>query len=542
MAMAQRVLSDPAMRRLFNYKDLRDLFTLSDEGGGVIETQSMLPEGSIYLNGDRDRPCDASADSAGISAAGAAGAAGSGSNDLGSDNGSVSFGDGDRFAPGGGGGLAYLAGQEEYRDPDAAPPGSSSDSAFVSSDEDARALRRPRGSDGAAGGQTAVLKALFGQGQLSGALSHDAAELPAQERALVRSHASKIAQRAAASLPSQATIELRLSPRRQKRGNGLHADDNGDTAESPLSEGLAESPSSGAHAVVTPDIIRRQAPKRALSPKFGRYGTAVIWWRGAETPGVGAEQPAFTCLAPCRGFVIKGTALFSCFSSGALTNHGTGNSALEIPFKQPLFSAATLFSTVESIQGEGIGLSHSQSVPSRLKKKDSTLGLRKVSADGTTSIDNESNNFAMRNPRRLSCQGLRALPLVRRSIQRDIIAPHSSLCRATSESSTTGCSALGASPDDAESATCEVVSSAQLVFLGALPSETPVRPLHSSVILQRMSARYAGERVNLNARPGSRTVGLGVRTLAVSHPTSSVDPSTGMSYQSLLRGIGRRTR
>ena len=189
MAMTQRVLSDPTFQRLFNQQDLRDLFTLSDGHSGAIETQHLLPEGKIDLEVKTG--------------------AGKGESELERNSSEVAVG-----------GMSFVAGQEAYVDPDAPPCSNDSgsddsDDIYVSGvgvDDDRpvqrKSSKRTRGTSGASGApQTAVLQALFGQGHLSGAMSHDFTDLPVSERKFIEQHAVRVARIAAQSLPSTRALD-----------------------------------------------------------------------------------------------------------------------------------------------------------------------------------------------------------------------------------------------------------------------------------------------------------------------------------------------
>lgn len=278
MAMTQRVLSDPSMQRLFNQQDLRDLFSLSDNGGGLTgratETQLLLPDGCIDL---------------------ASSAANDGAQSAQKVAGRESFS------------TAFLAGQEDYVDADACP--SDAEDSDASSDANVAAVRgRPSGGRGAP--QTAVLQSLFGQGQLSGAMSHDAAELSGAERSFIERHAARVAGRAALSLPvlERANVELRDST----------------SAAIPVDDVSIDDPRSNS----------QYQSRGTAATRIGRLSSRLLW---AGRPGgnswvistdVAAEAP-YVDYSRGRRMLIRSSQVASCFADFRLRSLPVAVSTVE---------------------------------------------------------------------------------------------------------------------------------------------------------------------------------------------------------------------
>ena len=268
MAMTQRVLSDPSMQRLFNQQDLRDLFSLSDNGGGLTgratETQLLLPDGCIDL---------------------ASSAANNRAQSAQKVDGRESFS------------TAFLAGQEDYVDADACP--SDAEDSDASSDANVAAVRG-RPSSGRGAPQTAVLQSLFGQGQLSGAMSHDAAELSGAERSFIERHAARVARRAARSLPTpeQASVD---STSAATPVNNVHA-------------GVE-----GSHSTSSASPDSQYPSRRTAATLIGRLSSRLLW---AGRPGgnswaistdVAAEAP-YVDYSRGRRMLIRSSQVASCFA------------------------------------------------------------------------------------------------------------------------------------------------------------------------------------------------------------------------------------
>lgn len=291
MAITQRVLSDPSFQRLFNQQDLRDLFTLSDSGGVAAEsseTQQLLPEGRINLESKALRPAPG--------------------------------GDGDVFAS------SFLAGQEQYVDPDAAPSDSDEDGSDVEAEGGRRGRRSRAGGAGGAGSapQTAVLQALFGQGQISGAMSHDAAELTGAERSFIEQHAVRVARLAAQSLPAPRG----RNAGRRSRGHAELIDQ--DEAVSLLddddaSDEVADSPGAPAAAPARSEGMLRDTPAAAL---VGRLSSRLLWAAAPEgdwfsTLSLRNDAP-YKDFSRGRRLFLHGLSATSCFVVAATgsASHG----------------------------------------------------------------------------------------------------------------------------------------------------------------------------------------------------------------------------
>jgi hypothetical protein len=244
--LTQRVLVDPKTKRLFNYRDMRELFTLTDAGLGMdTETASLHPEGAVDVSGKGGGGSSGQLAAAGSSSS----ASSSRSSGSGAGSARASGNPATPAAPGASSGddddvrletsalrsASAIVAAQPYHDPDGGrgrskgrrrnAAGAGSDSASDSGSSSDAAAEGGGGRSGkarpaAAGGgesQTAVLQALYQQGGLAGVFSHDVVELgsvPAHERPAIRAHAERVARLALRALePTMTTTGLPVAPR-----------------------------------------------------------------------------------------------------------------------------------------------------------------------------------------------------------------------------------------------------------------------------------------------------------------------------------------